>query len=709
MSMVELSLLQDVLMWGLAAAMAVVSSLLLKWTVRAKESRPSLDLPFILFILITMLAMVVSAVAYLSYPSTGLLLDLIVINMFVMTGALLPIFLFMSLRLPPQKQGSAERASSSPADDEQEMPPVNQLQSSREMIMPIVVAFVILNEFFMGWALNIASGVGLGVSNPFSLFSSVINSYWFIFTMSGEMLLTTYLLRKEIGKSFVYLIFFQSLIMLLSPTAIENRNWVLGSVIGGSALMIILFIYLFEYMARNNSLDQNFAIYIFRLLGIYGLMMAGLFVWELYQFGLAFSLSIFMEMLLYFFLIVNQNYQKTSKMKSWLLDAKWTLGIVSMIFISEYFMGGLLDAQIYGRANFLNSLTLASVAGNLPTVIGAALYDFLVWFGTVTGSAWFLVMMGIEMGALVAFKIRSTRELETKIRLALVILVYAIYSIMLPYFLLSSSALSKIPFMGWSMGVGTSGPVAPALLIGIAGTYVVSGALSFLFGGRQMCSMFCTAALMYQGTFYDKMKTFNRSSGIAKKFLTTRLSNLYRIIFSVVWISVFAAIAISYLDSIGIVNLSIFGTDPVQFGYLFYFDFLWYIAFITIPFVGTYACVSMGWCHWGTFNQLVGRLGFFKLKVKSTDTCVNCATRDCASACPVGLSNLPGEFISKGEMKSHKCIGVGDCVSSCPYENIQFHDIRHWVRAKTGSRKISREQQLIQLGGMTRMREKGID
>ena len=222
-----------------------------------------------------------------------------------------------------------------------------------------------------------------------------------------------------------------------------------------------------------------------------------------------------------------------------------------------------------------------------------------------------------------------------------------------------------------------------------------------LFGGRHVCSMFCTGALMYQGTFYDKMKSLNRSSGVAKKFLTTRISNLYRVIFSVVWASVFAGVSISYLDSIGILRLSVFGTDPAVFLYLFYFDFLWYIAFITIPFVGTYACASMGWCHWGTFNQLVGRLGFFKLRVKSTDTCVYCPTKDCAMACPVGLTNLPSEFIRKGELKSHKCIGVGDCVSSCPYENIQFHDIRHWVKGRMGQKDVG--DHLIQLRGLSKV------
>ena len=688
--------LYDFLLWTIAALMAFVTSLLLKWTVRVKKNTSPLGAPLILFVLVMMLAMVVSAVVYFLKPSTGLLLDLIIANMLVMTAGILPILLMVM----PRFESDEAIGNNSPIDSTELQSSEIQHEGTSALLAPLVTTLVLLNEFFMGWALLLASGniPRSDFTNPLTLFSSVVNSYWFIFTMSVEMILTTYFLRDEIRNTLVYVVGFQSVIMFLSPTAIADPGWVAFAVFGGSVAMIVLFIYMFEYMARNSAIDQDFSQYLLRLLIIYSLMMAGLFVWELYQSELLFSLSIVLEMILYFYLVLGPRSQSTLK-RSWLLDAKWTLAIISLIFVSEYFMGGLLDVQINGGKSFLESLSLVPIAGNVFTAVGAALYDFLAWFGTVTDSVWFLIMMGIEMGALVAFKIRSARELETKIRLVLVILAYAIYAVLLPSFLIPDSTLPSIPFVGWSMGVGTGGPVAPSLLGAIIGTYVISGVLSLLFGARQVCSMFCTAALMYQGTFYDKMKTFNRTSKTARKFLTTRLSNLYRTFFSLVWISVFAAILISYLDSVGMLNLTIFGSDPIEFLYLFYFDFLWYILFITIPFAGTYACVNMGWCHWGTFNQLVSRLGFFKLKVKSTDTCVHCPTKDCALACPVGLTNLPQQFISKGELRSQKCIGVGDCVSSCPYENIQFHDIRHWVRGRTTkSRQNSAGNNLIKLG-----------
>lgn len=84
----------------------------------------------------------------------------------------------------------------------------------------------------------------------------------------------------------------------------------------------------------------------------------------------------------------------------------------------------------------------------------------------------------------------------------------------------------------------------------------------------------------------------------------------------------------------------------------------------------------------GSFNQFFGYLGFFKLKVKDPSTCLKCKTVDCANTCPVGITDMRASFIKKGEFKSFKCIGVGDCVEACPYSNIVFYDVRQWLKNK---------------------------
>lgn len=632
--------------------------------------------PFVFFVLAMMLSMVVSAVIYFESPNLNLLITLAVANMLVMGAGALPFVLVTFRKLLAEEERALSR-------EPVEATPASGSESWKNPLVPlIVIVLVLLNEFFMGWAFLLASGTPSSTvgTDPVTILSSVVGSYWFLFTMSLEMALTTFFVRRELGKNYVYLVAMQSAVMFLSPTAIISATWAAFCVYAGSVVMVALYIYAFEYLARNQMVDTHVSRYLLRLMAAYGVMMGGLYIWELSASETIFAVAILIEMVIYLDLVLAG--KREVSMKQWHSDPWWVMGVLSSLFVGEFFMGALLDAQVIGPQNFVSGIGLVPVTGGFLASAGAGVYDFIAYFGVVTLSPWFLIMMGAEMGALVVFRMREVRELETKVRLGLVIVAYGVYSIFLPSFLLPASVLPKVPFVGWSMGVGTAGPVAPTLLVALAGTYLVSGSLSFLFGSRQVCSLFCTAALMYQGTFYDSMKTFNRTSRVGRKLLTSRLSSIYKASFALVWVSLLAAVGVSYFDSVGLLNFSIFGSDPTSFLYAFYFGFLWYIIFVTIPFVGTYACVSMGWCHWGTFNQLVSRLGFFKLKVKDPSICVTCETKDCAKACPVGLTDLPGSFIAKGEFKSSKCIGVGDCVSACPYSNEYFFDVRHWLKRR---------------------------
>jgi polyferredoxin len=288
-------------------------------------------------------------------------------------------------------------------------------------------------------------------------------------------------------------------------------------------------------------------------------------------------------------------------------------------------------------------------------------------------------MMGIEMGALVAFRIKYTRELETKVRLLLLILAYGVYSILLPIFLIPFDLLRQTPWLGWAYGIGSSGAIAPTVVIALLGTYLVSGILSFLFGSRQLCSVMCMAPLMYQGTAMDAMNSFSRTSRLACRLHTNKISSAYKVAVSALWISLLAAALLSYLTSVGILGISVFGMDPAYFLYMFYFGFLWYVIWIMIPFVGTYGCVSTGICGWGTFNQLISRAGLFRLKVKDKALCSSCAAKDCSKVCPLGLTGLPAAFAARGEFRNYKCIGDGNCVSACPHRNISFYDVRQWL------------------------------
>jgi polyferredoxin len=641
--------------------MALLTAWLLK---RGSDVKTLTDAGLVLFLMAMMASMFASAVIYEYFPSFVTLFELVALNMVSMSIGLIPILtaLFKGDRLLDEtRKGSAV--------------------SSRSLVFVAIIVLAMLSEAFMGWTFAIVSGVAS--TSAQSVLSSLVDSmssYWFIFTMAAEMAVTLYLVGRRFPGSFRWLVAIQVVVMVLSPTAISNSSWAYWALWGNSGAMIVAIILIFEYLYKNQVLAAGALGYVIRLMGAYAAMMAGLFVWLLYGDVTLFVLSILAEMVVYFTIVLDEKRLTETPTRGWLSMPNWAFALLLSVFLAEFFMGGVLDVQANG-ASYFTGLPFASLAGSALTVLGAAFYDFIVFVGSITASFLFLAMMGIEMGALVVFKIRYARETETKIRLVLVLVAYALYSLFLPFFVLGP-VLPSIPWIGWSMGIGTAGALAPAVILALVATYLISGGLSFLFGSRQVCSLFCTAALMYQGTTIDAMSKFNRTSKIGRKYLTSRIPSAYKIVVTLVWGSLLVGAALSYLTSVGVVDVTVFGADTGYFLYAFYFSFLWYAVWIMTPFVGTYGCATTGVCGWGAFNQLVSRAGLFRIKVRSSDTCASCKTKDCAKVCPVGLTDMPGAFIEKGEFRSFKCIGVGDCVSACPYNNVFFFDVRNWVRMK---------------------------
>jgi len=649
------------LLWGIAALMAAFTAWLLK---RGSVMKTLNDAVILLFLLSMMASMFVSSVVYLYYPGFVNLILLLIGNMVAMSVFLIPILMVMISGDRP-----IDRAL------------VNSPISPRNLVIVSAICLVVLSEVFMGWTFAIVSGATSTSSQ--SALSSLVSSmgtYWFIFTMASEMAITLYLIGRRFPRAFRSLVTIQVALMVLTPTAISNSSWKVWTLWGNSAVMILAIIFIFEYLYRNRTVAAGALSYIISLLGAYAFMMAGLFVWLLYGNVTLFVLSVTAEMVIYFRIVLSENRLTAEPLQGWLAMPNLAFCLLLFVFIAEFFMGGVLDIQANGTTYF-TALPFASVAGPAVAAVGAAFYDFIIFVSSITASFLFLAMMGVEMGALVLFKTRYVREAETKIRLLLIIAAYAIYSLFLPVFILSAS-LPQVPWIGWSMGIGTAGTLAPAVIVALLATYLISGGLAFLFGSRQVCSLFCTAALMYQGTTIGAMSSFNRTSRLGRKYLTSKIPSAYTVVVTLVWGSLLIAAMLSYLTSVGVVNITVFGTDTGSFVYAFYFSFLWYVVWIVTPFVGTYGCSTTGMCGWGAFNQLISRVGLFRLKVKDSDMCVKCETKDCAKVCPVGITDMPGKFIGSGEFKSYKCIGVGECVSACPYENVYFFDVRNWVRTK---------------------------
>ena len=401
------------------------------------------------------------AVLYLLSPSGTTLLEALGINAILMLGGSVVV-----LRYYGENHLDEALAQFAPASDEK----VSQVQSitsptqdakaapMRLITRASLIILVLINEFFMGWTFVLASGSsaissGSSTSVAIATFDTVVGSDWFIFTMVIEMVLSVYLLRHVLPRNFFIIVLSQSVIMFFAPTAINNSSWVTLSIYLGSAAMIGLLVFFYEYLFNHRTIANGIRTYFVALITIYAFMMAGLYIWIIQGSSLLFVISIIAEMVLYFNVILSGINVESGKSKSWMTDPWWVFAFLGMTFVAEYFMGGLFDIEYYGM-QFVSNISLAPLAGSMASQIGAVFYDFIIYFGTITGSAWFLIMMGAEMGALVVFKIRITRELETKLRLVLVLVAYFAYSIALPSFILSNP--SSIPFVGWSMGIGTS-------------------------------------------------------------------------------------------------------------------------------------------------------------------------------------------------------------------------------------------------------------
>ncbi len=659
------------LLVGVAALMAAITALLVKW---ASEARTRTAAAVNLFLFVMMVSMLGAALLYVASPGPSRLVEALWLASGVMSASAFPLFLVFLRETQARIRGGSGHV---PAPFR-----------GRPLFALAVLTLVVLNEFLMGWTFQLAAGtLSPGMAGSWSQILVLgVNSPWFLFPMAGEMGLSTFLLRRTLPSPWVALLGAQAALMALSPPAFPG--FLAGPVVvAGSALMIGVVIYVMETLYRHRQLPPVALAYTLGLLGVYAAMMAGTYLWWAEGSGLLFAASVLAEMVLFFDLVILPERWRDHEPVPWLARPRWTVGVMAAIFVAEVFMGALLDLVLEPAA-YGAVLSIPPLVGTGPTLVLHAVLGGFWFLSAVTGSTWFLAMMGIEMGALVVFKLRESRYWETRIRLALMMGSYGAFAVFYPSLYYSwafpgAPSGPAVPLLGWSMGIG-SAPLAVSVFGAVLLTYVATGALTILFGRRAICSVFCTAPLMFQGTTIDAMKSFNRSSPLARKFLSSRLSTAYSVTMGVVMTSLLGASALSYLDQAGIARITVGGVDPTIFLYDLYFGVLWYVMFVTIPYMGNYNCVTMGWCYTGTIAQAFHKIGFFKLKVRDREVCKRCTTLDCAKSCPVGLLDMPGHFRREGEFRSSKCCGVGDCMEACPYGNLYIHDVRHWVRERLG-------------------------
>ena len=251
---------------------------------------------------------------------------------------------------------------------------------------------------FMAWTLALIGGTASMAGGLQGIFTAITNSsssFWFIFMMSAEMAITLFFIRDRLPKAFSWLIASQVIIMVLSPTAIVNSVWASLSLAAGSAIMTFLFIYIFKFLHKNQTLSKGILNYLLFLMLAYALMMAGQFIWLLNGDAAVFVLSIIVEMVVYFGIVLDEKKLISSKSVSWQSMPYWVFGFLFLIFVVEFFMSGVMAIQVYGQG-FFNGIISASTTWPFTRILSAGFY-----VGTMAVFTAWLIKKGSEIKTLI--------------------------------------------------------------------------------------------------------------------------------------------------------------------------------------------------------------------------------------------------------------------------------------------------------------------
>lgn len=610
---------------GMVAAIVVVI-----WRFKSIRVLTLKSLLWLLYVLAAMAVMFGVAAYYLANPSTSNLFNAILISNVSMVAWLL----FLS--------GNTG----------------NDRLVDRRLSAVAIAIGVLVGEILMGITYTLYFSGAIK-----DLLLASLNSPWFIVPMTAEAGISYIVSRRGDGLlSRVAPLWIAN--MLFNPIMLGG-DWFYISLAASAAIMTVIIITMLDYLHKHKVVHDHDMYVFVGASAVMAVMMVmqllayiGLIPWALY------GIAVLVDMAWYLMVYLND---EPGKPISWLTKPVTLALTLTAIFVAEATMGGVISIE----AGWLNAAALRSL------ISPVSLIGLIKFISALSLGPGFMIMMGIEMGWLVITRITELRNLENRVRIILMVVAYAIYSVYIPSFL--PAGLVKYPYLDWSMGLGTAGSLAPSLLIAVLGTYAINGVLSFLFGSRQVCSLMCSAAYMWQGTFYDDLKLVRLHAG-RRQVPRGIIRRVHDVAMALIMPLLIVLAVISYMDQVGYLHITAWGVDPLVLLYLVSFGVVWYIMFALSPILGTYNCVTYGWCHWGVFNQLVSRIGFFKLVAKDPSACVTCRSKACALACPVGNTGMPGSFIAKGYYKSITCVGVGDCVEACPYNNIEIWDVRHSFR-----------------------------
>lgn len=273
-----------------------------------------------------------------------------------------------------------------------------------------------------------------------------------------------------------------------------------------------------------------------------------------------------------------------------------------------------------------------------------------------TMSPFYAIMMGSEMSYLVLDRYRTTHKKSVRNWALAIIAGIPVFVILIPFY---------TPFFVFGM----SGMIFAVPLALFAVSVIALIIASILLGRRVQCNLVCMAAHMWTNSYYDQ---FHASRDHNRLWSAVRW-----ISFSVMLLS-FVVYSLQSFGFMGPVRLGTVMVNPLDFYGMFVLNYVWWFLFFTTPVFGTYSCARQGWCGFGTLAGLFNKF-FFKIKAVDQSICQSCETKSCEPSCPTAIP-IRHDIMQKGYTNRISCVGCGNCVESCDFENLNAIDIRNYVK-----------------------------
>jgi hypothetical protein len=261
---------------------------------RAVKTKNGIDTAIILLFLGMMVAMLLGP-AYLYLTTLGFGISDVVIW---------EIAVFMTLGMMPAAGLTAaklvllsEPARTGPG-------PLSGLVSHASELRAAYIFLLVLSEFLMGWTFNLASGL-IRLSAGYSLVDVAKQleysptSYWFVFTMVGEMGFTLLALRRVIRPGLLKILAIQGVVMFLTPTALNSRVWETYTVYLEAAVMTGLVVFA-VYHLRKGERDRPLLSYLGLFIIANAVMMVGFLLWFVDGDSLLLAVSLIAQTGIYF-------------------------------------------------------------------------------------------------------------------------------------------------------------------------------------------------------------------------------------------------------------------------------------------------------------------------------------------------------------------------------------------------------------------------